>query len=83
MAFPVYTNPTCPKCGKSHFGIREIDVQDANFRHFVIICTACGCIVSTETTQDDDRQAKLESALSNISNQLKGVVSALQRHGIY
>jgi uncharacterized Zn finger protein (UPF0148 family) len=79
----VYTNPICPKCGKSHFGIREIDVQDANFRHFAIICTSCGCIVSTETMQDDDRQAKLESALNNISNQLKGIVSALQRHGIY
>lgn len=83
MHFPILTMPTCPKCGKSNFGIKEFQVQDANFRHYAIMCTSCGCVVGTETMQDDERVNQLQNTLSRIEGQLTNIRSALQRHGIY
>lgn len=57
---PVYKTPICPRCGKSQFGIREIDVQNANFRHYAVMCTACGCVVGTESVELINRFDKLE-----------------------
>ena len=83
MHFPILTIPTCPKCGASTFGIKEIQVQDANFRHYAILCTSCGCVVGTETMQDDERVNQLQNTLLRIEGQLTNIKNALQRHGIY
>ena len=76
---PVFLNPSCPRCGKSVFGIKEFDVQGANYRHYAIICTACGCVVSTETMQDDDRSNRLLQALNNVSGQVYALSNQLNR----
>jgi len=80
---PVMVNPICPRCGHSGFGIKEIVIQNATYRHFAIICTHCGCIVSTETMQDDERANQLKSELVALKQQLQTMTNALQRHGIY
>jgi predicted nucleic-acid-binding Zn-ribbon protein len=40
--------PTCPKCDNTRFELKELDVVGAQFKLYAIICTSCGCIVSTE-----------------------------------
>lgn len=80
---PVIANPICPRCGKGQFGIKEFAVQGANYRHFAIICTACGCVVGTETMQDDARKNQLQNAIDSLSLTMNNIRSALQRHGIY
>jgi hypothetical protein len=40
--------PCCPKCGQYIFGIQEIEILNAKFRHNVICCQSCGCVVATE-----------------------------------
>lgn len=79
----VVVNPICPRCGKGQFGIKEFNVQNANYRHFAILCTACGCVVGTETMQDDERKNQLQNAIDSLSVTVNTVRSALQRHGIY
>ena len=59
----VCKTPICPRCGKSQFGIREIDVQNANFRHYAVMCTACGCVVGTESMELIDRLNKLAQSM--------------------
>lgn len=76
MNFPVYATPTCPLCKGHNFGIKEFDVHDANFRHFAILCTSCGCVVGTESMQEDDRKEQILRSLNDIKDML-------QRHGIY
>jgi uncharacterized Zn finger protein len=83
MHFPILTMPTCPKCGKGNFGIKEFHVQDANFRHYAIMCTSCGCVVGTETMQDDERLNKIISKLNELNIELNDIKSSLMRHGIY
>lgn len=61
--FPVAVTPICPRCGKNSFGIKEIEVQNANFRHFAVLCTSCGCVVGTETMEVIDRFNKIEQRL--------------------
>ena len=60
---PVIVAPICPRCGKNSFGIKEIDVQNANFRHFAVLCTSCGCVVGTETMEVVDRFNRIEQLL--------------------
>lgn len=76
MGIPVTVTPCCPRCGGQNFGIKEIAVQNANFRHYAILCTACGCVVGTETMQDDERQNILMQKLDFVMNGLhrKGLV---------
>ena len=83
MNTPVFVNPICPRCGKSNFGIKEFNVQDARFRHFAILCTACGCVVGTESMQDDERASQLQNAIDALSSNLNAIKFALQRKGIY
>ena len=88
MAVPVITNPTCPKCGSTHFGIKEFNVQNANYRHFAILCTSCGCVVGTETMQDDDRLnraiqelRRVNSEISALANKVDRIMQALRMKG--
>ena len=88
MAVPVITNPTCPKCGSSNFGIKEFDVHNANYRHFAILCTSCGCVVGTETMQDDERinramqeLGRASSEISVLSNKVDRIMQALRMKG--
>ena len=83
MQFPILTMPICPRCGKSSFGIKEFQVEDANYRHFAILCTSCGCVVGTETMQDDERINKIIAKLNDLEIELNGIKSSLMRHGIY
>lgn len=83
MDLPVYVQPTCPRCGGHNFGIKEIPVQNANYRHFAILCTSCGCVVGAETMQDDERINQLKSELSAIKQELNNISNSLRRHGIY
>lgn len=80
--------PTCPKCGGSHFGIKEFNVQNANYRHFAILCTSCGCVAGTETMQDDDRinrtiqeLGRVSSEISALSNKVDRIIQALRLKG--
>ena len=79
MAVPVIVNPCCPRCGGHNFGIREIAVQNANFRHFGILCMSCGCVVGTESMQDDDRFNRSVQLLSRISNDIASLSSQIDR----
>lgn len=63
-SMPVYKTPICPRCGKAQFGIREIEVQGANFRHYAVLCTACGCVVGTESLELIDRFNRLEERMN-------------------
>ena len=88
MAAPVITSPTCPKCGGPHFGIKEFNVQNANYRHFAILCTSCGCVIGTETMQDDDRinrtmqeLGRISSEISALSNKVDRIAQALRLKG--
>ena len=88
MAVPVMKNATCPKCGGSQFGITEFYVQNANYRHFAILCTSCGCVVGTETMQDDDRintllqkLVRVSSEISALSTKVDKVTQALRMKG--
>ena len=83
MHFPILTMPTCPKCGKGNFGIKEFQVQDANFRHYALICTSCGCMVGTETMQDDERINQIMAKLNGLEIELNNIRNSLMRHGIY
>ena len=40
--------PTCPKCEYTHFELKDLPHKDAKFRIYAVICSSCGCIVSTE-----------------------------------
>lgn len=40
--------PSCPKCGNTSFEMKEFVIKNANYRHYAIICSSCGTIVSTE-----------------------------------
>ena len=71
--------PVCPKCGGPQFGIKEVNIQYANFRHYAIFCTKCGCIVSTETMQDDDRNIRLIQVLNNVANQVSQLSNEVSR----
>lgn len=88
MSVPVIINPQCPKCGGSQFGIKEFSVQNANFRHFAILCTSCGCVVGTETMQDDDRinramqeLGRVSSEISVLSNKVDRIMQVLRMKG--
>lgn len=39
--------PTCPKCTSTRFELKELAVNGARYRMYAIICSSCGCIVST------------------------------------
>ena len=80
---PILVNPCCPRCGKGAFGIKEFTVQGANFRHYAILCTSCGCVVGTETMQEDNRLDQVMTKLNQIENDIDIVRNALNRHGIY
>lgn len=62
-SIPVYKTPICPRCGMSRFGIKELEVQNANWVHYAIICMACGCIVGTESVQDTSILNKIADRL--------------------
>ncbi len=79
MDYPVLTNPVCSKCGGLHFGIKELNIQNANFRHYAIFCTKCGSIVCTETMQDDDRNSRIIQALNDVSNQVSRLANEINR----
>ena len=88
MQFPILAMPICPRCGKSSFGIKEFQVEDANYRHFAILCTSCGCVVGTETMQDDDRInrtiqeiGRVSSEISALSNKIDRIMQALRMKG--
>lgn len=83
MTMPIYAQPTCPRCGGHNFGIKEIAVQDANYRHFVILCTGCGCVVGTETMQEDERANQIKAELAEVKRMLTSISNALMRHNIY
>jgi hypothetical protein len=38
--------PTCPKCGKTEFELQELKIDHASYRHNVINCKYCGCIIT-------------------------------------
>ena len=76
---PVLANPICPRCGKGVFGIKEFSVQNANFRHFAIICTSCGCVIGTETMQDDDRFNRIVQMLNQVSSEVGILSSKVER----
>ena len=76
MSSQTFLNPTCPKCTNRNFGIKELVVQGANFRHYAIFCTNCGCVVGTETMQDDARNNQIIQALNDVSSQ----ISRLSNH---
>ena len=40
--------PTCPKCDNTRFELKELIVNGAQFKLYAIICTSCGCVVSTQ-----------------------------------
>lgn len=71
MGIPVTATPCCPRCGGFHFGIKEMEVQNANFRHYAILCTACGCVVGTETMQDDSRNGVVVQKLDALTSALR------------
>lgn len=62
---PVFTSPICPRCGAINcFGIREIEVRDARFRHYAILCTMCGCVVGTESMELTEHFRQIEERLN-------------------
>ena len=40
--------PSCPKCTNTTFEMKEMEIGNASYRHNVIICRSCGCIVGIE-----------------------------------
>jgi len=40
--------PSCPKCANTTFEMKEVKIDNASYRHNVIICRSCGSIVGTE-----------------------------------
>lgn len=60
---PVFVTPICPRCGKGQFGIKELEVQNAAWKHYAILCTSCGCVVGTETTEHNDTLNKIAQRL--------------------
>lgn len=77
----IMKNPSCPKCGSCNFGIKEFSVQNANFRHYAIMCTDCGCVVGTETMQDDERINQLAKRIDSLQRSLANIEGLLRRRG--
>lgn len=72
-------HPACPKCGGNGFGIEEINVENANFRHYAVFCKHCGSIVGTETMQDDARTNNVLQSLGSVSRQVLAISSEIRR----
>lgn len=55
---------TCPKCEHTGFRLEEIEISGARYRHYGVVCGACGCLITVIPLVDTNAQLnKLASEL--------------------